>query len=114
MAPDLIRLWGIHAPEVFEEGGIESRDYLSTLIEGKRLTCDVIQSDDGDRRVMRCTLPNAADIACIMVAAGHADDAPLISHGAYENCRRKKTSPTSIFSGYQNLSANMGRDQRGE
>ena len=84
--PDRVRIWGIDAPELSEAGGKASRDYLRGMIAGKRLFCEMIERDRYGRRVMRCALPGGADLACQMVAAGHAQDWPRYSGGAYTQC----------------------------
>lgn len=83
---DRIRIWGIDAPELSEPGGKASRDHLRALIAGQALACTMIERDRYGRRVMRCTLPNGADLACQMVAAGHAEDWPRYSGGAFAGC----------------------------
>ncbi len=84
--PDRVRIWGIDAPELSEAGGKASRDYLRGMIAGKRLSCGLVERDRYGRRVMQCHLPNGADLACQMVAAGHAEDWPRYSGGAYAGC----------------------------
>jgi micrococcal nuclease len=71
---DRIRIWGIDAPELSETGGKDSRDYLRSMISGKRLSCQLVERDRYGRRVMQCHLPNGTDLACQMVAARHAQD----------------------------------------
>lgn len=84
--PDRVRIWGIDAPELSEPGGKTSRDYLRALIAGQPLSCEMIERDRYGRRVMRCALPDRTDLACAMVAAGHARDWPKYSGGAYSGC----------------------------
>ena len=84
--PDRVRIWGIDAPELQEPGGKASRDHLRALIEGQALACTMIERDRYGRRVMRCTLPGGVDLACAMVDAGHAQDWPRYSGGAYAGC----------------------------
>lgn len=84
--PDRVRLWGIDAPELREPGGKASRNYLRSLIAGQQLSCEMIERDRYGRRVMRCELPSGADLACQIVTAGHAEDWPRYSDGAYAGC----------------------------
>lgn len=84
--PDRVRIWGIDAPELSEPGGKASRDYLRVLITGQRLSCTMIERDRYGRRVIRCSLPDGADLACRIVGAGHARDWPRYSGEAYASC----------------------------
>lgn len=84
--PDRVRLWGIQAPELHKPGGHASRDHLRALIAGQPLACTMLYRDVYRRRVMRCDLPDGTDLACAMVAAGHARDWPRYSGGAYARC----------------------------
>lgn len=87
--PDRIRIAGIQAPELSEPGGIASRDHLRALVAGQPLACDSHGRDRYGRRVATCYLPDGRDIACAMVAAGHAADWPRYSKGAYARCGRE-------------------------
>lgn len=83
-----VRLWGIDAPELGEARGPAARDALRALVEGRPLACDPLDVDRYGRDVARCFLPDGTDIACAMVALGHARDWPRYSGGAYSTCRR--------------------------
>lgn len=86
--PDRIRLWGIDAPELGAPGGIASRDHLRGLVSGKVIACDMQYRDRHGRPVAICYLPDGTDLACAMVAAGHAADWPRYSMGKYARCAR--------------------------
>ncbi|WP_136652437.1 thermonuclease family protein [Paracoccus aeridis] len=82
-----LRLWGISAPELREQGGAAAQDALARLVNGQMLTCDLMDVDRYSRPVVRCALPDGADVACEMVRSGHAADWPRYSRGAYGGCR---------------------------
>lgn len=84
-----IRIWGIDAPEMRDPGGRASRDTLAAIIAGQTLACDPVDVDRYGRTVAVCRLPNGADLACLMVAAGQARDWPKYSGGAYAKCGRR-------------------------
>lgn len=85
-----IRIWGIEAPERGEHGFVESRDFLAALLEGRALTCRVVERQRAigwyaARLVAQCfrDTPGApSDVAAEMVAAGYAVDSPEYS-GCY-------------------------------
>lgn len=83
-----IRLWGIDAPEPHRPGGLEARAALVALTAGLPLACEVVDIDSYGRTVARCQLPGEKDIACAMVAQGHARDWPRYSGGAYAGCAK--------------------------
>lgn len=82
------RIWGIDAPERSDPAGPAATAALRALIRGQRLTCDVLDVDRYHRPVVRCTLPDGADLACQLVAMGHADDWPRYSGGYYRGCEK--------------------------
>jgi len=82
----LYRLWGIDAPERGEPGGSAATRALRAIIARQRLTCDVLDTDRYDRPVVRCSLPDGSDPACILVARDHAEDWPKYSKGHYAAC----------------------------
>lgn len=85
-----LRVWGIDAPELREAGGRAAKDALAALADGQPLACDLRDVDRYGRPVVRCTLPDGRDVACAMVTAGHAQDWPLYSGGAYAGCEGGK------------------------
>ena len=85
---DRYRIWGIDAPERSEVGGSEATRMLRDLIRGQSLDCTMIDRDPYGRSVVRCILPQGADIACEMVRSGHAVDWPRYSNGYYAECDR--------------------------
>ena len=80
------RIWGIDAAEM-DAGGALAKRAMAALIKGQRLTCDVLDVDRYRRQVVRCTLPDGADLACVLVAMGMAEDWPKYSKGYYRGCR---------------------------
>ena len=83
-----IRLWGIDAPEAKRPGGESAKRALIAIIDGNPLTCEKVDVDRYGRTVARCDLPDGTDIACALVASGHAKDWPRYSAGHYADCAR--------------------------
>lgn len=84
-APNL-RIWGVDSPELRDPGGNAAGAALAALTAGQPLACRVENSDRYGRLVVQCWLPDGRDIACEMVAAGHAQDWPRYSGGHYAGC----------------------------
>lgn len=78
------RLWGIDAPEARDPGGAAATRHLGAIMRG-RIACEVMDVDRYSRPVVRCEA-GGADLACKMVAAGHARDWPRYSGGYYRSC----------------------------
>lgn len=85
-----IRLWGIDAPERDEPGADAATDALRAITGGVELRCDLVGADRYRRIVARCDLPDGRDVACEMVAQGHARDWPRYSGGQYAACSNRK------------------------
>lgn len=83
-----VRLWGIDAPEMSEAGGQAAKQHLRRITAGQELRCEVVDVDRYGRLVGRCELPGGRDVACEMVADGHARDWPKYSGGYYAGCDR--------------------------
>jgi endonuclease YncB( thermonuclease family) len=81
---EVVRLWGIDAPERGEAGADAATAALAGLL-ARGATCQRRGTDRYGRTVARCTGP-AGDIACALVAAGHATDWPRYSGGHYASC----------------------------
>lgn len=81
-----VRVWGIDAPEMREPGGPQAKAAMAALIAGKPIACDDRGRDRYGRIVSRCWLPEGNDLACVMVAQGHAHDWPKYSRGDYAAC----------------------------
>lgn len=80
------RLWGIDAPERADPAGPAATHALRNLIAGQPLTCTELDVDRYGRTVAQCLLPDGTDLACAMVAMGHAEDWPRYSDGYYRGC----------------------------
>ena len=81
-----IRLFGIDAPERSEIGGTAATLALQGLLD-RGVTCQAVDVDRYGRTVAICFLDDGTDIACALVAMGHADDWPRYSGGRYGGCR---------------------------
>ena len=79
------RLWGISSPERYAPGGLAAKQALQAIVGDQPLACTP-HGVSRDRYVVQCILPDGTDIACAMVADGHATDWPEFSGGRYEDC----------------------------
>ena len=67
-----VRLFGIDAPELAQEGGRESRRYLAELVLHQRVELTVKDTDQYGRGVAQVRLEDGRDVNALMVQAGHA------------------------------------------
>ena len=89
---DVIRIWGIDAPEKRQvckaerrtyACGQRAREYLASLVRGKRVACRVLSVDRYGRNVSWCVIDGERDLAYQMVLAGWALDYRRYSEGHY-------------------------------
>jgi len=85
-----IRLWGINAEERHTPAGKEATRALKDITEGNSLVCVARDRDRYGRIVAMCYLDHGKwasvenDIACLMVRAARAKEAPKFSGGYYK------------------------------
>ena len=77
-----IRLNGVSAPEMNEPLGPQSKAFMTDLVMGKRVRCEMDGSKTYDRFVGICYL-DEQDIGARVVASGLALDCPRFSGGRY-------------------------------
>jgi endonuclease YncB( thermonuclease family) len=78
----VVRLFGLHAPELREAGGAAARRWMIERALGQRLACRLEGRRSHDRHVAVCF--NAeGDLAAQLVAAGLGRDCPRFSSGRY-------------------------------
>ncbi len=89
---EVIRLWGIDAPEnkqpcwrksVEYACGVEARAYLQSLIDPATLTCETKPRARKETRIVALCRVKGRDLAQMMVLAGWALDYRQFSQGAY-------------------------------
>lgn len=78
----LVRLWGINAPESGTPGHRKSRDALQFLVAGRTIACAAVDTDDHKRTVARCCAAGQ-DLSFSQAANGWAWDYAKYSKGAY-------------------------------
>ena len=83
-----IRLQGLHAPEGNEAGGSDATAFMTDLVLGHKLVCDLTGERSHDRLIGICYL-NGKDIAAELVAAGLGRDCPRYSGGRYAPMDRR-------------------------
>jgi len=90
-----VRVAGIDAPEIDQPFGIESRNYLRSLIQDQ----DVKLECDGSKSYSRIVCTPYVSIESLMVRAGFAFDYPHYSHGFYaKNEEEAKTRRLGVGS----------------
>ena len=77
-----IRLSGVSAPEMNEPLGPKSKSFMTDLVMGKRVRCELDGSKTHDRFVGICYL-DEKDIGARVIANGLALDCPRFSGGRY-------------------------------
>ena len=93
-----VRLNGLHAPEMNEEGGPAAKRAMDAMVLNKPLRCQLTGEISHDRVIGVCyrkVKDDWRDIAAEMVAAGFARDCPRYSNGRYaelETNRGKRLS----------------------
>ena len=96
-----VRLWGIHAPERNELGGLVASRVMMALVGQHHVRCQLTGEESHDRAIGRCWVANNPllitqpqnkpglddlyDIAGVMILLGLARDCPHLSHGYYAN-----------------------------
>ncbi len=84
VGPVPIRLEGVSAPEIREHLGRESKKFMSNLVYGKQVTCNLIGPKTYDRFVGVCFL-NGEDIGALLIKNGLARECKRYSRGRYRN-----------------------------
>ncbi len=94
-----VRLWGIHAPERNEPGGVVASRVMMALVGQHHVRCQLTGEESYDRAIGRCWiasnpllitqpqnkpgLDDLYDLAGVMILLGLARDCPHFSHGYY-------------------------------
>ncbi len=78
----LVRLWGVNAPESGTPGYRQSRAALQSLVAGRTVACQRVETDDHNRPVARCCTATA-DLSHAQTRAGWAWDYPKYSKGSF-------------------------------
>lgn len=78
-----IRLWGLDAPERDEDGYDRATDALFSLVAGRIISCEQVDTDPYARIVARCYDEEGRDIAAMMIDSGAAREYLRFSHGYY-------------------------------
>ena len=81
-----IRLWGVDAPEKDENGYNAAKSYLTRIAKGKRITCEIMDTDRYGRTVGRCTRKDGKQINRMMIESGRAQEYCRYSKGYYGHC----------------------------
>ena len=90
-----VRIYGIDAPEKKQAFGNKSKEYLSSIIFGKRITIDVQSQDSWGRYISYVYTPDGEDVSLLMLQTGMAwhfvkYDSSSIYAEAEANARRDK------------------------
>jgi endonuclease YncB( thermonuclease family) len=79
-----VRLNGVDGPETSTRAGRNARAFMTRLVRGEIVTCDLNGERTYDRWVGVCYL-GEQDIGAIAIANGHALDCPHYSGGRYRD-----------------------------
>ena len=77
-----IRLEGVSAPELSEEGGNEAKLAMQTILKNKNIKCSLSGQKSYERHVGTCWL-GAVDIGALLIMQGMARDCVRYSRGRY-------------------------------
>jgi len=94
-----IRLNGVSAPEMREPLGPKSKSFMTDLVMGKRVRCELDGSKTHDRFVGICYL-DEQDIGATMIEAGLALDCPRFGGGRYAEYEVKGVAARMKLPGY--------------
>ena len=94
-----IRLNGVSAPEMNEPLGPQSKNFMTDLVMGKRVRCELDGSKTHDRFVGICYL-DEQDIGARVIANGLALDCPRFSGGRYAEYEVKGAVARMKLPGY--------------
>ena len=94
-----IRLSGISAPEMNEPLGPKSKSFMTDLVMGKRVRCELDGSKTHDRFVGVCYL-DEKDIGATVIANGLALDCPRFSGGRYAEYEVEGAAAAMKLPGY--------------
>ena len=94
-----IRLNGVSAPEMNEPLGPQSKAFMTDLVMGKRVRCELDGSKTHDRFVGVCYL-DVQDIGARVVANGLALDCPRFSGGRYAEYEVEEAAARMKLPGY--------------
>ena len=83
-----IRLKGVSAPEMRDPLGPKSKSFMTDLVMGKRVRCELNGSKTHDRFVGICYL-DEQDIGATVIGTGLALDCPRFSGGRYAKFKTK-------------------------
>lgn len=90
-----IRIYGIDAPEKKQAFGNKSKEYLSSLVFGKRITIDVQSQDSWGRYIAYVYTSSNEDVSLLMIQSGMAwhfvkfDNSPLYANAEIEARRHE-------------------------
>jgi len=94
-----IRLNGVSAPELNEPLGPMSKAFMTELVMGKRVRCELDGSKTHDRFVGICYL-DEQDIGATVIGTGLALDCPKFSGGRYAEYEVKGAALKMKLPGY--------------
>jgi endonuclease YncB( thermonuclease family) len=78
----VVRLWGLHAPELHEPGGAAARRWMVERAGDRYVVCQSVGRRSHDRLVAHCH-SGEGDLAAQLIAAGLGRDCPRFSQGHY-------------------------------
>lgn len=94
-----VRLNGLDGPEVSIRSGREARTFMTRLVRGETVTCQLNGERTHDRWVGVCFL-DGQDLGAIAVANGHALDCRRYSGGRYRELETPAARSRITRAGY--------------
>lgn len=94
-----IRLNGVSAPELDEALGVQSKQFMTELVMGKQVRCELTGEKSYDREIGVCYL-DGEDIGAKVIVQGLALDCPRFSSGRYAQYEQKRATRQIRLPGY--------------
>ena len=85
-----IRLNGVSAPELSEEGGNEAKQAMQKILENKTIKCSLSGRKSYERYIGVCWI-GAVDVGALLILQGFARDCFRYSDGRYSALESKPT-----------------------
>lgn len=99
VGPVPIRLQGISAPEKSDPLGPKAMAFMTDLVLGKSVRCELDGNKTYDRFVGICFL-GKKDVGALIILSGFALDCPRFSKGRYKNLEQRRATQSIKLPAY--------------
>ena len=99
VGPVPIRLQGVSAPERNDPLGFEATAFMTDLVLGKSVRCELDGNKTYDRFFGICFL-GEKDVGALIILSGFALDCPRFSQGRYKNLEQRQATQSIKLPAY--------------